>query len=125
MSVYSLKSGSSIIATVGASSNLDGTARRQTRRGSFLRTLGGTAVQYLETAVTGDIFIDLDIPVADGNQRGSLYSASVGNYGDRLVLASPKYGDIDVAVAPGAEGYTEEWLPPTFGYRVRLRLVRI
>ena len=126
MADYSLRSGSTTLVSVKSSSNLDGVARPLTRRGEVFPTLGGgSAVQYLETTALGDIPIEWDIPRANGSQRGILQSACTGTYGDELVLVSPKYGAINVAVVPGEEGYTEEWLSPDFGYRIRVRFVRL
>lgn len=126
MAVYSLKSGSTTLVAVVASSNLDGAARKNLRRGVVLPTLGGgTVVQYLETSATGDILIEWTIPRADGNQRGVLQSAANGAFGDELTLVSPKYGDLQVAVVPSRDGYEEEWLPPDFGYNITMRFVRL
>lgn len=126
MAVYILRSGSTTLVSVKASSNLDGPARPLTRRGEVFPTLGGgVAIQYLETAALGDIPIEWDVHRADGSQRGILQSACTGTYGDELVLVSPRYGNISVAVMPGEEGYTEEWLSPNFGYRIRIRFVRL
>ena len=124
MATYLLGSGTSGLVAVSASSNLDGAART-VRRGSVYPLLGGgTAVQYMDSAV-GDIPIIVDIPRADNSQRGILRSASTGTYGDSLTLTTPKYGAISVAFAPNEEGFEEEWLPPMFGYRIRLRFVRL
>lgn len=126
MNIYSLKSGSTTLVSVLASSNLDGAARSLTRRGAVIPTLGGgSVVQYLETVALGDIPIRWDIPRADGSQRGILLSAATGTFGNQLILASPKYGDIQVAAIPGEDAYDEEWLGPNFGYRVRMSFIRL
>ena len=59
-------------------------------------------------------------------QRGLLQSASNGSFGDRLILAHPTYGDIQVAVIPGAEGYQETpYEPVSFGYEIGMRFLRL
>lgn len=126
MALYSLKSGSSVLVSVEASSNLDGVGKKSTRRGAVLPTLADVGLQYLETAVVGDARVEWRIPLADGSQRGILQSASNGAKGDRLVLVHPTYGDIQVAVIPGAEGYTETpHEPVAFGFEVTMRFLRL
>jgi hypothetical protein len=80
----------------------------------------------METAVIGDAQVEWRIPRADGSQRGILQSASNGTFGDRLILAHPTYGDIQVAVIPGAEGYVETPHEPVeFGMEVTMRFLRL
>lgn len=126
MAVYTLLNGSTVLVEVASNSSLDGEATKSTRRGRVFRTLGGgTVVQYSDSGALGERRIEWNIPRADGNQRAVLWSASVGTYADTLTLRTPKYGDLTVAFEPGEDGYHEEFLPPSFGYRLRLRLVRM
>ena len=126
MALYSLRSGSNILVTVEASSNLDGVGKKSTRRGTVLPTLADVGLQYMETAVIGDARVEWRIPLASGSRRGLLQSASNGSFGDKLILAHPTYGDIQVAVIPGAEGYTEvPYEPVAVGYEVTLRFLRL
>lgn len=126
MASYQLRSGSTVLVDVPSSSSLDGRGKKQTRRGTVFDTLGAVVVQYMESPVVGVGQIDWRIPLANGSQRGILQSASNGNYGDELVLFSPRYGTVNVAVVPEADGYEETPLEPVdAGYSLTLRFVRL
>lgn len=126
MSDYQLRSGSTTLVTVAASSNLDGRGTRSTRRGTVFDTLDAVVTQYHESPTVGQARIEWRIPFARGPQRGVLQSASVGSFGDELVLVHPTYGSINVAVVPGLDGYEETPLDPVdFGFEVIMRFTRL
>ena len=110
---------------VASSSDLERGGGRPPRPGRVFDGLAGPIIQYLENDIVGDARIEWAIPRADGVQRGILRSASVGTYGDSLTFRTPVYGDISVAFLPGLEGYSEEKLPPDFGFQITARFVRL
>lgn len=126
MAVYQLQSGSTVLVAVSSSSNLDGSGKKATRRGSVILTLGDIVVQYLEgPAIVGDQPIQWHIPRADRNQRGVLQSVTDGSFGNVFSLVSPDVGAITVAAAPGPRAYQEKRLEPFFGYEITLEFIRL
>ena len=90
------------------------------------RVLGAaTVVQYSDVPATGESSILWKIPVVTGPQFGVLYSASIGGYGDSLVLSTPDWGDISVAFEPGLVGFKpKKYLPRVFGFEVEISFIR-
>ena len=127
MSNYRLQSSSLTLVDVPSSSNLDEPHVRQTRRGTVHKVLGGiNVVQYADQAAVGDTRITWSIPLANANQYGTLYSASIGTYGDSLVWVTPNYGSMNVAFEPGENGFRPtKFHPHTFGYGIEIVFVRL
>lgn len=123
MSSYRLLSDSTVLVDIPSSSSLDNPDVRETRRGTVFKTLQKNIVQYTATAF--DDRIVWNIPVANASQYGILYSASVGAYGPTLTLVSPVYGNINVAMEPGPDGFIPEKYAGSFGTRITIRFVRL
>lgn len=126
MARYQLKSGSALIVDVPSNSSLDSPHVQKQRRGSVHRVLGGKNItQYTDVAI-GDSRIVWTIPLVNSNEFGRLYSAAIGDFGNSLILTSPIYGDISVAIEPGERGFKpEKHQPRSFGYQVEISFVRL
>ena len=123
---YQLNSSGLLIVDVPSSSSLDNPHVAQQRRGTVHRTLTGNVVQYMEPVPVGDTGIVWTIPLADSNQYGRLYSASIGVFGDALTFVSPVWGSIAVAFEPGENAFKPQKLQPmSFGYQIEITFVRL